>query len=211
MNAGLKQYLQFYINFNQDDWVQFLPTAEFEANLAVNKSTTISPFEATKGYIPKSGFEPPAVFKVTGKAKSEVAMADTIIKRTSTISDQLKEKLKCSQALMKHHTDKKRMAAPLLEVNDQVMVDSRFIKTTQPSKSIDQRNLGPFRILKVVNYHSYMLDLPDSMKIFPVSHPWLLHLHKAALLWVETLEWLRLSGLSLFDLVSSFLLVCIYF
>jgi hypothetical protein len=30
------------------------------------------------------------------------------------------------------------------------------------------------------------------------------------LLWVETLGWLRLSGLSLFDLASSFLLVCIY-
>jgi hypothetical protein len=29
-------------------------------------------------------------------------------------------------------------------------------------------------------------------------------------LWVETLGWLRLSGLSLFDLASSFLLVCIY-
>jgi hypothetical protein len=30
------------------------------------------------------------------------------------------------------------------------------------------------------------------------------------MLWVETLGWLRLSGLSLFDLASSFLLVCIY-
>jgi hypothetical protein len=76
-------------------------------------------------------------------------MADAIIKQTSALSDQLEEQLKWSQALMKHHADKKRMPAPLLKVNDKVMVDSRFIKTTQPSQSIDQRNLGPFCILKV--------------------------------------------------------------
>lgn len=60
------------------------------------------------------------------------------------------------------------------------MVDGRFIKTSRPSNSLDYRNLGPFTITKIVNNHSYMLDLPPTMKIFPVFHPWLLHLHETS-------------------------------
>lgn len=166
------------MGFNQDDWVQYLPTAEFEANLAVNESTTISPMEATKGYLPKSGFEPPALFKASGKAKTEIAMADAVAERIKALSGELKEQLRWSQALMKYHADKKRLPAPIFRVKDKVMLDSRFIKTTKPSASLDHKNLGPFTITKIINDHSYLLDLPASMKVFPVFHPWLLHLHE---------------------------------
>jgi hypothetical protein len=161
--------------------VQFLPTAEFEANLAVNESTTISPFEATKGYIPKLGIEPPAIVdqKLPSHQKAEVAMADALASRTAAISAKLKEQLQWSQALMKLHADKKRLPAPVLKPGDKVMLDGRYIKTKRPSESLDNQNLGPFEVLKIINDHSYLLQLPPSMdKIFPVFHPWLLHLYQ---------------------------------
>jgi hypothetical protein len=179
-NAGLKQYLRCYVGFNQDDWVSYLPTAEFEANLAVNESTTVSPFEATKGYLPKSGFEPPAAMGqgLSAKQKTETAMADAVATRIQALSGKLKEQLRWAQALMKLHADKKRLPAPLLKPGDRVMLDSRYIKTSRPSESLDDENMGPFTILKIINDHSYLLDLPPSMKLFPVFHPWLLHLHE---------------------------------
>ena len=57
------------------------------------------------------------------------------------------------------------------------MLDVRNIKTQRPSKSLDYKNLGPFKIIKIHNKTVYELDLPDLMsKLFPVFHPWLLHL-----------------------------------
>lgn len=57
-NIALKQYLYAYVNYQQDNWVQLLPVAEFEANLSINSSTGIPPFLATKGYILCSRLEP---------------------------------------------------------------------------------------------------------------------------------------------------------
>ena len=55
----LKEYLRAFCNYQQNDWYDWLPFAEFEVNSAVSSSTTIVPFLATKGYIPRSGLEPP--------------------------------------------------------------------------------------------------------------------------------------------------------
>ena len=57
-NASLKQYLRAYVNYNQDNWVDFLPIAEFEANSDRNASSGIPLFLATKGYLPRSNLEP---------------------------------------------------------------------------------------------------------------------------------------------------------
>ena len=48
-NMALKQYLRAYVNYQQDNWVQLLPVAEFEANSSINSSTGVPPFLATKG------------------------------------------------------------------------------------------------------------------------------------------------------------------
>jgi len=59
------------------------------------------------------------------------------------------------------------------------MLDRRFIKTQRPSVSLDHKNLGPCPIKRIINDHSYELTLPESMRIYPIFHPWLLHLHQA--------------------------------
>ena len=52
------------------------------------------------------------------------------------------------------------------------------INTDRPSHSLDYKNLGPFKIIEVIDNHSaYRLQLPETMSaIHPVFHPWLLHL-----------------------------------
>lgn len=56
------------------------------------------------------------------------------------------------------------------------MLDARNIKTTRPTKSLDYKNLGPFKIIRAINHAAYELELPGAMQnIFPVFHPWLLH------------------------------------
>jgi len=56
MNAGMEQYLRTFINHQQDDWVQWLPLAEFAANNGVSESTKCTPFFAVQGVDPRMSF-----------------------------------------------------------------------------------------------------------------------------------------------------------
>lgn len=60
------------------------------------------------------------------------------------------------------------------------MLDSRNIKTTRPVKSLDHKNLGLFKIIRAIDNNDYELELPKLINgVFPVFHPWLLHLDKS--------------------------------
>ena len=52
MNQTLEQYLPVYCNYQQDNWSDLLPIAEFTYNNAPNATTGISLFFANKGYHP---------------------------------------------------------------------------------------------------------------------------------------------------------------
>ena len=49
-NQTLKQYLQIFCNYQQDNWYTLLPLVEFAYNNTPSITTGISPFFANKGY-----------------------------------------------------------------------------------------------------------------------------------------------------------------
>jgi len=51
-NQTLEQYLRVYCNYQQDNWSELLPLAEFAYNNAPSATTGVSPFFANKGYHP---------------------------------------------------------------------------------------------------------------------------------------------------------------
>ena len=53
VNQILEQYLCLYINYQQDNWVNFLPLAEFAYNNTAHSATSLTPFFANKGIHPK--------------------------------------------------------------------------------------------------------------------------------------------------------------
>jgi len=52
----MEQYLQSYVNYQQDDWCQRFPIAEFMGNNHSSDTTGISPFFAKYGYHPRIDF-----------------------------------------------------------------------------------------------------------------------------------------------------------
>src|SRR6266705_986096 len=58
MNQTLEQYLQIYSNYQQDNWSELLPLAEFTYNNALNATTSVSPFFTNKGYHPNISIHP---------------------------------------------------------------------------------------------------------------------------------------------------------
>jgi len=57
-NQTLKQYLCVYCNYQQDNWSELLPLAEFAYNNAPSATTSVSPFFANKGYHPNITVNP---------------------------------------------------------------------------------------------------------------------------------------------------------
>ena len=79
-NKVMKNYLRAYVRHAQDDWVDYLPDAEFAVNNHTNASTGMSPFFADHGYHPHSGSEPPQPFDSNVTGRAELMSAD---KRTA--------------------------------------------------------------------------------------------------------------------------------
>src|SRR5882672_2902721 len=57
-NQTLEQYLRVYCNYQQDNWSELLPLAEFTYNNTPSATTSITPFFANKGYHPNLTVHP---------------------------------------------------------------------------------------------------------------------------------------------------------
>src|SRR5260221_8170913 len=72
-NQVLEQYLQVYMNYQQDDWATLLLMAEFAYNNTTNTTTGVSPFFTNKGYHLEFPSDPQVE---TSSAKVQAFMAD---------------------------------------------------------------------------------------------------------------------------------------
>ena len=50
INAVMEQYLRAFVSYQQDDWAQWIPMAEFMGNNQASETTGMSPFFANYGF-----------------------------------------------------------------------------------------------------------------------------------------------------------------
>ena len=75
-----------------------------------------------------------------------------------------------AQLREKENYDKHRQLEPNLKSGDRIWFLQHNVKTTRPSKKLDYKNMGPFKIINKVGTRSCKLDLPDSMTIHNIFH-----------------------------------------
>jgi hypothetical protein len=162
-NQTLEQYLRAYCNYQQDNWSELLPLAEFAYNNAPSATTGISPFFANKGYHPNLAIHPER--DLTSARAREFAID------LDELHAELRNHIAAAQARYQRTADKHRSPAPDFKVGEHVYVKAAFFRTTRPSRKLAEKNLGPFEILAQVGTHSFTLRLPDSMRaVHPVFH-----------------------------------------
>jgi transposase InsO family protein len=166
MNASLEQYLRAYVSYLQDDWAEWLPLAEFAANSQKSETTGASPFFANYAFHPRMGFEP----TITVKADPPTRDAEQFIQKMNNILEHLKAETAAAQARYEEQANRHRRPARQYKPGELVWLDSRNIRTLRPQKKLDWKNLGPFKISKVLSPYAYQLELPDSMRMHPVFH-----------------------------------------
>ena len=174
MNQTLEQHLQIFCSYQQNDWADLLPLAEFAYNNAQNASTKMSPFYANYGYHPRY------TVKVNNSALQMNPASAAYAKKLKEIHDQARANLQEAQLYQKRYYDQHTKEIPSFQVGDSVWLLRKNISTTRPSQKLEVRRLGPFKILKVVGESklAYRLELPPHYKIHPVFHISLLEPYK---------------------------------
>jgi len=83
----------------------------------------------------------------------------------------LHEEMANMQLCYQGPADAKCTPAPDFKVGNQVYVKAKYFWSTQQSKKLSQKNLGPYTIITQVGSLSFTLRLPDSMRtVHPVFH-----------------------------------------
>jgi hypothetical protein len=160
-NQTMEQYLRCYINYQQDDWVKWLPMAQWAYNSATREGTSTTPFEANYGYNPTMR---------DGDDESGPPLALQTSTRLRKLHKDLQEELTFLNARMTHYANKKRLKGPTLQEGDKVYLLRRNIKTKRPSEKLDWKKIGPFKIKKKLSDFNYELQLPAKTRIHPVFH-----------------------------------------
>ena len=162
-NQTLEQYLRVYCNYQQDNWAELLPIAEFAYNNAPSATTGVSPFFANKGYNPNLAIHP--------EYDLASARAKTFVTDIDSVHQQLRISMKEAQDRYQGPADKRRKPAPEIVPGQKVFVDSEFFRTTRPSKKLSDKYLGPYEVLAQVGPLSFELKLPAQFRgVHPVFH-----------------------------------------
>ena len=160
VNQELEQYLRMFINHRQEQWPDWLGTAEFAYNNKMHSSTKVSPFKANYRQDPRMGFE------IRRKGKYEGA--EKFVTKINEIQEEAKVALGKAQEEMKKYTDKKRGEVDDYKVGDLMMLSTKDLKyqmVERRTEKLMERFVGPYRIKKIVLLNAVELELPSIVKI----------------------------------------------
>jgi len=149
-----------FINHRQEQWPEWLGTAEFAYNNKAHSSTRTSPFKANYGQDPRIGFE--------GRKKGKYEGAEKFVEKMKEIQEEAKAALGKTQADMKKYADRKRSDVEEYKVGDLVMLSTKDLKyqmVGRRTEKLTERFVGPYRIKKIVLSNAIELELLSTVKI----------------------------------------------
>jgi len=162
VNQELEQYLRMFIDHRQEQWPEWLGTAEFAYNNKAYSSTKISPFKVNYGQDPRMGFE--------GRKKGKYARAEKFVEKMKEIQGKAKAALGKAQADIKKYTDKKRSDVEEYKVGDLVMLSTKNLKyqmVGRRTEKLTERFVGPYKVKEIISSNVVKLELSSTVKIHP--------------------------------------------
>jgi len=160
VNQELEQYLRIFIDHRQEQWPNWLGTAEFIYNNKIYSSTKTSPFKANYRQDPRMGFEMRKKGKYEGAEKFTTKMRE--------IQEEAKVALGKVQEEIKKYVDRKRGEADKYKVGDLVMLNTKDLKyqiVGRRTEKLMERFVGPYKIKRIVLLNAVELELPATIKI----------------------------------------------
>jgi len=160
INQELEQYLRMFIDHRQEQWPEWLETAEFTYNNKAHSSTRTLSFKANYGQDPRMGFE--------GRKKGKYVGVEKFVEKIKEIQEEAKAALRKAQKDMRKYADKKRSDTDKYKVGDLVMLSTKDLKyqmVGRRTEKLTERFVGPYRVKEIVSSNAVKLELPSTVKI----------------------------------------------
>ena len=142
INQELEQYLRVFIDHRQEQWPDWLGTAEFAYNNKIHMATKTSPFKANYGQNPRIGFK--------GRRKGKYEAAEKFVEKMKKIQEEAKAALGKAQEEMKRFGDRKRGKGEEYKIGDMVLLSMKDLKWQMKgrrSEKLTERFVGPYKAL----------------------------------------------------------------
>ena len=173
-NMYMDQRLRPFINYHQDNWSDLLPAMDWAQATLPHESTGLAPYQIEMGIKPRLHWNwrerttdaPTAREQMTREEAQQYAKVryDAFL-RAREIAQ---AGIKAAQERQAAQANKHRRE-PNFKKDDMVFVVPKNWDTGRPSRKLDHQMRGPWKILDQIG-HSYEVDLPNSMKVYPVFH-----------------------------------------
>ena len=113
-NQELEQYLRMYINHKQNNWAEWLATAEFAFNNKVYIATKSSLFQINYEREPRMGFD------IRKKGKNE--KAEEFVREIKKRHEEVRAALVKSHEEMKRQADRSKKEAEEYRIGDKILI-----------------------------------------------------------------------------------------
>ncbi len=174
MNRTIEQILRMFINYNQNNWADLLPTTEFSINNSSSATTKFTPFYLNYGYNPRI----PGTLTIPSQDAPLITMNAQI--------EQVKKIIETAQETQASYYDQRR-TEDTFNVGDMVLLKTSHLKipisNQQKSTKLTNNYIGPYKIIEQVGNNAFKLKLPPHLnKLHPVfSIVFLKHYHNPQL------------------------------
>ena len=159
INQEVGTFLKHYINYQQDNWIDWLAAVEFQYN--DNKHAVIehTPFELNFRRHP---------WKENLTVQTEFPKLEEFLIRLQRSWEEATKLMETAKEAIKRQFNKKRQNPQELKEEDNVWLEAKNIYLNWPSKKLDQKRYRPFRISKDISQGTFQLELPEGWIIHNV-------------------------------------------
>ena len=161
MNQELKQYLWFFVDHRQKNWLEWLASAEFAVNNKVHMATKVSSFMANYG----------RELRMRGdiRSKGKVEKATEFVEKIKKVHKETRAALKKAQEDMKRQADRERKETKDQKKRDKVMLSIKnLVFKEQLARKLVDQYVGSYIIKEMISTNVVKLRLQTSIRIHPV-------------------------------------------
>ncbi|GKA96287.1 ty3-gypsy retrotransposon protein [Tanacetum coccineum] len=166
VNWGLEQYLRAMVSDRPQQWVRFLPWAEFYYNTSYHSNIKMSLYQALYGRLPLSLLPYPL-------GSSKVATVEELLVERDELMRRLKQNLLDAKNRMEIKANRNRRDVEF-NVGDKVLVKLQLYRQITISKRISyklaKRFYVPYETVERIRKVAYQLALTSTSAIHPVFH-----------------------------------------
>ena len=159
-NQELEQYLRIYISYRQNNWLEWLATAEFAFNNKIYTATKLSPFKVNYRRELMIGFD-------IRKNKKYVKVEE-FVKKMKNRHKEAKAALVKSQEEMKRYADRNRKEVEEYKVRDKVLISMKDFPIElmkRAMKKLMEKYIGHYMVKKIISENAVELELLVLLRI----------------------------------------------